>query len=294
MSAEALYQDWNVSNFNRGSVFRLAALGCRIMPRQAVYTISDSLMEWYQGIRPEVPAALEHNLRSAFPGLAAGEDRRLAGATFQNYGRGVVDYLRASFDPPRLTPEPGAYEALRAIAGGKILVTAHMGNWELGGIFIGGVLGHHWIVGFPERDASVDTFRQARRASAGHTSLSARNGLSTLFRIRAALEAGESIVVLADRSVGEDRTEVLFRGRRSGFLKSPALLSALTGAPLVPVAVVADGRASYRAMVGAPRFPLPGEHPSKPMQAMADYFGALLERYPDQWYNFFRYWREGA
>ena len=28
------------------------------------------------------------------------------------------------------------------------------------------------------------------------------------------------------------------------------------------------------------------------MQRAADYFSGILERYPDQWYNFFRYWRE--
>ncbi len=29
------------------------------------------------------------------------------------------------------------------------------------------------------------------------------------------------------------------------------------------------------------------------MQKVADFFSGVLERYPDQWYNFFRYWREG-
>lgn len=294
MSGEAVYQDWNVSDFNRGSVFRLAALGCRILSRGAVYGVSDSIMDWYQGIRPEVPAAIEHNLLRAFPDIHPRDARRLTGATFRNYGRGVVDYLRAPFDPPEVSPDPGAHERLGRIVGGKILVTAHMGNWEVGGNFIGGVLGPHWIVAFPERDASVDSFREARRSAVGHTTLSARSGLSTLFRLRSALEAGESVVVLADRSVGEDRTEVNFRGRPSGFLKSPALLSTLTGAPLVPVAVVSQGPASYRALVGEPRYPVDGEPPSRAMQAVADFFGALLERYPDQWYNFFRYWREDA
>ncbi len=294
MSGEAVYGDWAVSDFNRGSVFRLAALGCRLLPRDALYAISDSLMDWYQGIRPQVPAALEHNLLHAFPGLPPREARRLSGATFRTYGRGVVDYLRAPFDPPRVTPDPGAHERLASVAGGKILVTAHMGNWEVGGFFIGGVLGPHWIVAFPERDAAVDSFREARRSAVGHTTLSARSGLSTLVRLRAALEAGESVVVLADRAAGEDRTEVTFRGRPSGFLKSPALLSALTGAPLVPVAVVSEGPAEYRALVGEPRRPVPGENPSQAMQAVADFFGGLLERYPDQWYNFFRYWREGT
>lgn len=293
MSADSVHASWNVSAFNTGLVFRVADLGCRLLPRAAVQAISDSLMDWYQGLRPEVPAAIADNLRLAFPGRPERDIEDLVARTFRTYGRGVVDYLRASHDPPRVQPEDGAARRLLAVPGGKVLVTAHMGNWEVGGHYLGRVVGRHWIVGFPESDPGVEAFRAARRAGSGHTTLVARQDLGTMFRLRAALEAGESVVVLVDRAVGSDRIEVRFRGRPSFFLKSPALLASLARVPLVPVAVMAEGSGAYVALVGEPATPPPGTHPSALMQGPADFFSKVLERYPDQWYNFFRYWQEG-
>lgn len=52
MSADSVYSDWNVNTFNRAWVFGLADRGCRLLPRRALYAVSDSLMEWYQGRSP--------------------------------------------------------------------------------------------------------------------------------------------------------------------------------------------------------------------------------------------------
>jgi lauroyl/myristoyl acyltransferase len=294
MSAEKTYAGWNVSGFNRGWIFRLSNFGCGLLPRRALYAVSDSLMDWYQGFRPNVADAVGDNLLRAFPNFTKAEAERIAAGTFRQYGRGVVDYLRAFRDPPRVTPVEGATERLASVPGGKILVAAHMGNWEVGGHFIGRVIGHHIIVGFPERDGGVEKFRQERRQSAGHTTLIARQGLATLFKLRSALERGESVVVLADRAVDSDRIEVTFRGRRSNFLKSPALLAQLAQVPLVPVAVVCEGQGEYSAHVGRPIHPSTDGDAAPLMEQVADFFGTILERYPDQWYNFFPYWREDA
>lgn len=289
MSAAEVHASWGGSAFNRGLVFRLAALGCRAMGRRAALAVSDSLMDWYQGARPDVTAAVESNLRLAFPSLSAREVAALAANTFRNYGRGVVDYLTAEAHPPVVLRDAQAEERFASVAGGKILVTSHMGNWEVGGLALGRTGAGLTVVGFPERDAGVESFRRAKRSSAGLTSLVARTGLATLFQLRGMLDRGESVVVLADRSAGADSQDVVFRGRPSKFLKSPALLARLASVPLVPTAIMAEGSGRYRALVGEPV--TPGE-PSEVMQAVADFFGGVLERYPDQWYNFFRYWRE--
>jgi lauroyl/myristoyl acyltransferase len=294
MSAEKTHAGWNVSGFNRGWIFRLSDLGCGLLPRRTLYAISDSLMDWYQGFRPKVADAVASNLLGAFPAFSKADAERFAAGTFRQYGRGVVDYLRASREPPRVTPVEGAAERLASVPGGKILVTAHMGNWEVGGHYIGRVIGHHIMVGFPEQDGGVERFRQERRQSAGHTTLIARQGLSTLFRLRSELERGESVVVLADRAVDNDRIGVTYRGRRADFLKSPALLALLTQVPLLPVAVVCEGRGEYSAHVGRPIHPSVDGDAASLMQQVADFFSAILERYPDQWYNFFPYWREDA
>ncbi len=294
MSADKVYEEWNASPFNRAWVFGLADRGCRLLPRKALYAVADSIMEWYQGRSPTTVADVADNLACAFPALHRTEVRSLASSTFTNYGRGVVDYLRAPFSPPVIVPDEGASARLAAVRGGRIIVTAHMGNWEIGGTALGPVKGPQVIAAFPEKDPALETYRRSRREAYGQSSLAAGESTGSLFRLRRVLEQGGSVIVLADRSIGRDSVEVVFRGRRSRFLRSPALFSALTGAPLIPVAVMADAPGAYTAFVGDPATAGPDEDAIREaMQRTADFFGAVLERYPDQWYNFFRYWREG-
>ena len=52
--------------------------------------------------------------------------------------------------------EQSAAEALAACPGGKVLLCAHLGNSEVGGFFVGGRLGRHHVVSFPEADGGVE------------------------------------------------------------------------------------------------------------------------------------------
>lgn len=292
MSTDNVHREWDSATFNRGWVFQLSDLFCRNLPRTALYAISDNLMEWFSGWRPETFRALCDNLGKAFPSLPGGGAEDLAIRTLRSYGRGVVDYLHAENQPPTVVPSPASAKETLALPGGKILVTAHMGNWEVGGSFLGSAIGPFCLVGFPEPDAGVEAFRRRKRERGGHRTLIVGRGVSTPFHLRHALDSGESVVVLVDRAVGKDSVEVSFRGRKARFLKSPALLSHLTGCPVVPVAVMAEGGGDYTAYLGPAA--AAGEDSGEAMQRAADFFGAILERYPDQWYNFFRYWREEA
>lgn len=295
MSQDKVYQTWGTSTFNTALVFSLSQLACRLLPRDALYAAAENIFDWHQAWKLETTAAVEDNLAKAFPARPREEVESWASRTFTNYARSVVDYLRASSDPPVVKAESD--EAVRRFAseGGQILVAAHMGSWEIGGGHMGRSSKRHWVVGFPERDAKVEAFRESRRASSGHSAIMAGKGLSTPFLVRRALDAGDNVVVLVDRAVSRDSVQVTFRGRRAFFLKSPALFSALTGAPVTPVAVMCEGPGRYLAHAGEPMAAGPArDGPRAVMQHAADFFSGILERYPDQWYNFFRYWQEAT
>ncbi len=295
MSGDDVYNRWQPSGMNNRWVFLAADLGCRLFRRESLYRISDAVMDWYLGRHPEVLAAIESNLRGAFPGMERLRAEALALRTVFNYGHGVVDYLRGLADPPVVRPAPGADALLDKDFGAKVLLCAHMGNWEVGGFFIGRAVGPHTVVAFPERDPGVESFRASRRAAAGLTTLSAGQGLHNLFALRRVLERGEAVIALVDRAVGRDRVEVRFRGRRAGFLRSPATLATLADTWVLPAVVVAEGPGVYTALVGEPcRRPGESATAETVMQRAADFFGAVLERYPDQWYNFFPFWEEAS
>lgn len=281
------------SGANRAWVFGVADTACRLLPRRWRYAAADSLAEWYGGRSPGTLSALEANLRGAFPDLTPAGAEALALSTLRRYLRGVADYLAHLSDPPLVEEGAGSAAHLGACPGGKVLLCAHLGNWEVGGFFIGGRLGRHHVVSFPEADRGVGAFREARRADAGLVTHVARSGLHNLFDLRSVLEGGESVVVLVDRAAGRDAVEVTFRRRRARFLRSPAVMASLADAWALPTAVVALGPGRYSALVGPPcRSRGERVDPAVVMQRAADWFSDVLERYPDQWYNFFPYWQE--
>lgn len=293
MSRDEVYENWNPSPFNTGFVFTASATVCGVLPKQFLYAASDLLMDWYQGWKPETLASVRRNLAGLFPSYSRGRLQTLAESTFTSYGRGVVDYLRSSFDPPLVVPTRGDISNLKPDGDcARILVTAHMGNWEIGGAYLGELIGPHWIVEFPERNGEVESFRRGRRKGTGNMTVSAGGGLASLFRMRKALESGMNLIFLVDRAVGRDNVKVTLRGHPTRFLKSPALLSALSGCPIVPVAITRRENGSYAARNGSPVFAGSGEDAGKTMQKAADFFGEIMESCPNQWYNFFEYWRE--
>ncbi|MEJ2368322.1 MAG: lysophospholipid acyltransferase family protein [Acidobacteriota bacterium] len=296
MSSNEIYDSWRVSGANNRWVYYMLDAGCRLVSRRTSHRVADSIMEWYSGRDPGLPAVVAGNLRKAFPALPPHQIEWLAMSTLRSYARGVADYLRARRDPPlMLPPGDGNHEAL-ADPGGKVILCAHMGNWELGGVVLGKRIGPHWVLAFPERDEGLDRFRRRRRDRAGLVTVHPGEGLDTILHLRRLLEQGRSLIVLVDREVGRDRIEVTFRNRSTYFLKSPALLAEMADVPVIPVAVMAEGRGSYRPVVGRPcrLRGLGSQHPGETMQRAADFFSGILERYPDQWYNFFPFWGEDS
>lgn len=290
MPGEAVYQRWGSSPVNTHRVMALSDILCRLLPQGVQYALADACEDWYTRNHPELLPALEGNIRGAFPDWSREEVAEVARRIPVNYLRGVVDYLRAGRTPPKFLVGDTAGTRLLRNRGGKVVVTAHMGNWEVGGFYLGQVVGPHWILAFPERDPGVDRLREAKREEFGLTSLHGGRGLGGLMELRHVLARGETVIVLVDRPIGKDRQEVTYRGRKTPFLRSPGLLAELARVPVVPVAVMAEGPGTYRALAGEPT--LSAGDPGIPLQAAADFFSATLERYPDQWYNFFPYWEE--
>jgi lauroyl/myristoyl acyltransferase len=100
--------------------------------------------------------------------------------------------------------------------------------------------------------------------------------------------------MLMDRHIGRDRVEVRFLGRRAWFLKTPALMGFLTGAPLVPCFIERTGPARFSVNAGEPiavRSDLPRDDAiQQAAQRFADQLTARVRTHPDYWYHFFPYW----
>jgi predicted LPLAT superfamily acyltransferase len=129
------------------------------------------------------------------------------------------------------------------------------------------------------------------------------NALDTVLRIRACIDRGELVAMLADRVAVGDRgrtCRVPLLGGDVELPQAPYLLAALIGCPLFFMVALRQPGARYRveAEVLADRVELPrGERDRRVCELAAAYAARLdhcCRTAPYQWFNFYDFWQEGA
>jgi Kdo2-lipid IVA lauroyltransferase/acyltransferase len=189
------------------------------------------------------------NLRRAFgPSMSRAEAGRAVRAVFASLGRSLAEGIRFSAAPFRAdgswksfydAEDPDLEARILADPRPKVFVTGHLGSWEVAMQMVGLALGGRGAavarrVDNPFLDAL------ARRVRYGDGAFIEKRG--AVAPALAALRSGRSVAVLLDENGGRSGPFPLFFGRPASTRKTPALLSALTGAPIVVGAAVRRGR----------------------------------------------------
>ena len=228
--------------------------------------------------------------------------------TFQNYGQYLLDYmvmhrLRPSNKDRWIEEEVGSDYMIEALRGGKgvICITPHLGNWEMGGYlfsFKGGKLN---VLTLDERDLDTKSFREEMRKRGGIRNLyidPKDDSPMAILDVVKALRQNEIVAMLGDRIETQKTMAFDFFGKKTSFPIGVAILAMSTGSPVLPVFVVMEKNRKYRGIIEAPvRFDAPSREEReitirKGMEKLVRKFEEYIEKYPDQWYNFYSYWKE--
>jgi KDO2-lipid IV(A) lauroyltransferase len=228
--------------------------------------------------------------------------------TFQNYGQYLLDYmvmhrLRPSNKDRWVEEEVGVDYMTDALTAGKgvICITPHLGNWEIGGLlfsFRGGKLN---VLTLDERDLDTRSYREEMRRRRGIKNLYINpkddSPMAILDAVKA-LRRNEIVAMLGDRIESQKTMVFDFFGRKTPFPIGVAILAMATGAPVLPVFVVMERNRKYKGIIDAPvHFNPPSREDREAvvregMERLVRKFEAYIEKYPDQWYNFYPYWSD--
>lgn len=229
-------------------------------------------------------------------------------STFYKYARYWVDVLLMS----RLTGERldtligrkngGEFlEDALASGNGAILITPHLGNWELGGLALAERGVRVNVMTFREPDEKVNEMRERVRRERGIGTIYVnREDTSPLAIIEAvnALRRNEVVALLGDRDGSSHTIRLPFFGRQTSIPAGAAYLAIATGAPVIPVFVPLEGDQYATLMEEAVHFPSGhGAHAHAVREGTERILGVFekyIRLYPDQWYNFFPYWQENT
>jgi lauroyl/myristoyl acyltransferase len=290
---------WHLHGINTGTVFRLTRVGVTHFPRSLSYGIGHVGTWLAFHLMGRATAALVENLSVVSPGLTRRQLRRLALRTYRSYAVEVIDFIRSvSTDRSELASwlsPASAFDSARPDGNGLILLTGHLGNIELGAVLIRVVLDRPMAaVLVPEPDPRVNEERRRMRDSLGIETVEVGRAVDTALRIRRLLSENRTVAVIADRPFGRDRIDVEFFGRRTAFLKTPALIACLSGAPMVPAFILRQPDGRYAGVSLDPiRVRLEGDREGNvqaAMQAFATALEGVVRRYPHLWYHFYPYW----
>ena len=183
---------------------------------------------------------------------------------------------------------------------GAILISPHFGNWELGGLGLADLGYKLNIMTFPEPDEKVNQQREQVRTERGIGVIYVdRHDTSPLAVIEAvnALRRNEIICLIGDRDGSSNTVRLDFFGQPTDIPVGAAYLAMATGAPVLPVFVplLPDGR--YATLMEDPIFfqSSHGHHRQSikaGMEQLVAVFERYIRQYPDQWYNFFEFWKQ--
>ena len=291
---------WHATGLNNGPIVAATYYGVSHLPAWLTYRIGH-VGTWiaYHLMRQGTNAVLE-NLAVMFPELNRREREALALRTYRSYARDVIDFIRSLRMTPEATRrlvsrlETSALEQAMAEGRGAILLSGHFGNWEIGGVLLRHLTPYALsVVARPEASPAVDRLRREMRTTLGVETVEVRQHLDTALRIRGRLQKNEVVAMLLDRHFGKDYVDVSFFGRQTGFLRTPALLAALTGAPLVPCFVYREGDGLAVECGPLIRVRPDGDRETnvrEAIQAVATLIEAHGRRHPHYWYQFYPVW----
>lgn len=245
---------------------------------------------WTSGRR----AALR-NMRVIRPDAGAVRRTLLAFGVFWNVARTFTDTTSFSEQRLGLDWEVAGAEHLEALSSehSGIVLTAHMGNYDLGALLFARDTGRRLsVVRAAEPDQESDAHARARREAAGRelgTIEFRDSGDDPAIELFHAIRSGSIVAIQGDRSVPHvAEIEMSMFGRAFRVPAGPFALAMATGVRLWPSFIIRRGTRFYRA-VALPSIEVrrTGRDRDPGIRAAAEQWLAILEavirRFPDQW-----------
>ena len=261
---------------------------------RAAYALLHCVVPWYVITARASNRALRHffaRVRSRSPNVRLSRMR-----SYMFLGRSLIDRaaVRAGL-AQRYTFTTNGREHLRAMADagqGGLVISAHVGNWELASHLLReNDLRLSVVMLDEEHEAIKRTLERNTEKPAAHI-IALKEDLSHLYRINAALKEGRLVCFNGDRNLPGARTltgDLL--GSPAEFPMGPFAVAFSMRVPVSFAFVVRTGPMAYGFSATSP-IPV-----GTSVDDLFKRFVAELERtviaHPSQWSNFFDFWNDG-
>lgn len=275
--------------------FKAALRLAHALPRDISQEIAGAIGHASYWMKKDAREASRENL--ALVTNRSGKDLdALCRANFRSFLRMLADYFYCTVATPArirtLLESWRGFEnivAARRRGKGGILITGHLGNWELGGILLALEGVPLTVVTLEEPTTELTRWREEYRRRLGIKTVAVGADPFSFVGIIGALRRNEFVAMLVDRPYAGSGLPVRLFGHEAEFSTGPSLLWQHTEAAVLPAFVVRRPSGRYLSFVDPPVEMSP--NPAESAQRIATVFEAVIRAYPEQWYNYVPIWR---
>ena len=280
-------------------LYRLGQFIALILPLRLVYAIAVFLADLHYFFAFRDRRFVKANLKVIFPEAKNSQLRKISRKVFRNFAKYLADFFRFEKLNRGYIDKNIKLENLhyfdQALEKGKgvVVLTAHLGNWELGGVVLAQLGYPFWAVALSHKNKKVNDFFVAQRARKGvHVIAMGKAVRSCISEIR----NNHMVALVGDRDFTEKGIIIDFFGKPTHFPEGPAALSLMTGASIIPGFMLRNPDDSFTLRIEKPVEFKPSGDKAKDLSDLIKVYNKIVEdyirNYPDQWYVFRRFWVE--
>lgn len=246
-----------------------------------------------------VPAATRplRYIYSQRMGFSAKETSKLISKNLRIFGQTLIDKIAVlSGGGKELTfAHEGVEHIEQLVKDGKggILLSAHLGNWEVAGHLLKRVNTVINIVMYDGEAEQVKQYMSQFESNRSFNIIFIKDDLSHIYEISAALARNELICLHGDRYRPGNRTmQHDFLGKEAIFPAGPYILAAKLKAPVCFVFAFKETNFHYH-FYAYPAKVYEGRGTSGMNKMLDDYVDIVeqkLKQYPAQWFNYYDFW----
>lgn len=276
-------------------LYRIGQFIALCLPLKIGYSLAIFFSDLHYIFAGKDRKAIKDNLKVIFPKATDREIRQIRIRMFRNFAKYLVDFFRFPKLDMQYIKNNVRLENIhyfdQALSKGKgaVVLTAHLGNWELGGVVIA-LLGYpFWVVALPHKDKRVNNFFNSQRQGKNIKVILLGRAVKQCLN---ALKENELVGLLGDRDFTQSGEVVDFFGKPTFLPQGPAAFSLKTQAPIVPGFMLRNNDDSFTLKIEKPiEF-----NQTCTQKELISHYKTIIEdyirKYPDQWYMFRKFWIE--
>jgi len=267
------------------------------IPLAASYWLACSIADMHYYLSGRDRDAVISNLKVVLNGKVSDKELdEMVRGVFRNFAKYLVDFFRSSKVDGEYIKKYVSVEGMdnvkKGLSRGKgaIILSAHLGNWELGGFVMSSIYPLSAVV-LTHQNKMVNDFFTRQRLLGNMKPIEIGISLRACYDT---LKRNGLVALLGDRDFSNNGVNVEFFGKSAAMPKGPSLFSYRIGSCIIPTFMIRQPDDTFRLIAEEPIYPDTSKDEDTAVTQLIHRYLSVVEsyikRYPNQWYVFRKIW----